>query len=702
MRVRGLWCVFLAALAVWGAGTASLAAQPCDLAFTPVAAPSFTPSMLYIGYDGSGYARTDLLAPEPIPLGFSGSDEDRVHVYCGGNCHPFGVPGAWTADWSLSTANGVSPGSFMDALANLVPVIADASSVLYLPPGDMAPGSSREILVHARLVDVCAVQGFADGPGEVRFRVTVARIADGQYSVTAILDSIDIPMEPIPPCPSTQTVCELIIQFDFWQPPGVSITAFPSAGMVLGEVRMLQAQGEDIDRLQAECGTPPGYEPPVSNFGEQEYCDRLAYAWSVVAGPGSGMFFAQGRSALFRATKKGNVTVQVRVTGSDGESAVAQQTFMIHKPRVDRLAYAGGHAIARDLDGFNYGPPEGPHWKDENDDGDAADPGDWRISAAYTRQGIVEVRRVYVDCGTKAPPAAILLGVGPGWQMFQGGICQDPDAAPAELAGCELRASLELPDKVKKYEPYVIGWFVSFGDDYFVLAGTTDTWLYVTLNDPATSYPKYESVYDISCKAAAGSSDAGAVGEAIRAKFASRELHRKARDGFNVEDGRLLRYWAVPDPPAGLAGLLRDPDGNGQCAGFAQLFKACHEVQGLSGGTVYELQYPPGAILGTELLVKEWTVVGGSPPRFRIGTEIVEAPGIPAQGNADPASRFIRHYIVRIGADYYDPSYGTGPFADENAHEDAAMAAFSLDGIFAELNRLNELELEYQPTGYLW
>src|SRR5205085_178439 len=49
----------------------------------------------------------------------------------------------------------------------------------------------------------------------------------------------------------------------------------------------------------------------------------------------------------------------------------------------------------------------------------------------------------------------------------------------------------------------------------------------------------------------------------------------------------------------------------------------------------------------------------------------------PGQGNPSPPPRFGNHFIVTYGGRYYDPSYGTGPFADQRAWEVA-----SIDGVF--------------------
>jgi hypothetical protein len=47
-----------------------------------------------------------------------------------------------------------------------------------------------------------------------------------------------------------------------------------------------------------------------------------------------------------------------------------------------------------------------------------------------------------------------------------------------------------------------------------------------------------------------------------------------------------------------------------------------------------------------------------------------------AQGNPNPRAHFCNHAIVRFNGAYYDPSYGTGPFASPTAWEDASLDGF--------------------------
>jgi hypothetical protein len=53
--------------------------------------------------------------------------------------------------------------------------------------------------------------------------------------------------------------------------------------------------------------------------------------------------------------------------------------------------------------------------------------------------------------------------------------------------------------------------------------------------------------------------------------------------------------------------------------------------------------------------------------------DVVNLPGLPGQNNEEPPPTFRNHWIVKYDGKFYDPSYGAGPFATENDHENAAI-----------------------------
>jgi hypothetical protein len=83
------------------------------------------------------------------------------------------------------------------------------------------------------------------------------------------------------------------------------------------------------------------------------------------------------------------------------------------------------------------------------------------------------------------------------------------------------------------------------------------------------------------------------------------------------------------------------------------------------------------------LLVKNWsfTPAGTAPaavaPFTHWSTEIADVAGVPGQGNSNPPGAFLNHFIVVYAGQYWDPSYGAGPFANQTAWEDASLEGFS-------------------------
>jgi hypothetical protein len=65
---------------------------------------------------------------------------------------------------------------------------------------------------------------------------------------------------------------------------------------------------------------------------------------------------------------------------------------------------------------------------------------------------------------------------------------------------------------------------------------------------------------------------------------------------------------------------------------------------------------------------------------------IFDLDGVPAQNNANPPGIFRNHFITWYAGEYYDPSYGEGPFLSNGmAHENA-----SIDALYNE-ERYNEI-----------
>lgn len=78
--------------------------------------------------------------------------------------------------------------------------------------------------------------------------------------------------------------------------------------------------------------------------------------------------------------------------------------------------------------------------------------------------------------------------------------------------------------------------------------------------------------------------------------------------------------------------------------------------------------------------------------------DAVNQPGIPGQTTEEPNPFFENHYIIQYGGRYYDPSYGTGPFATSGDHENAASDGV-LKGIRAKKKTPGVAQLTYTRVG---
>jgi hypothetical protein len=227
--------------------------------------------------------------------------------------------------------------------------------------------------------------------------------------------------------------------------------------------------------------------------------------------------------------------------------------------------------------------------------------------------------------------------------------------------------------------------------------GTSSNDVYLTLHNPSVS-PVYHTVVHLGSHNAAGQgTDAGTVA-GLWVPF----------DGLNVRrvaDNAILGYWRGGSATAMFtADLLQDT--NGQCGAWAELLKDVLAAQGISASKVgvVEASHPMSYLL----LVKTWTFTGsgvspGTAPYVYVeGEDLTDELGVPGQDNGNPPGAFYNHFIVQYAGQYYDPSYGTGPFASQNAWENASLDGFGYvgswggdDRVFAKTNDPSVVETSF-------
>jgi hypothetical protein len=122
--------------------------------------------------------------------------------------------------------------------------------------------------------------------------------------------------------------------------------------------------------------------------------------------------------------------------------------------------------------------------------------------------------------------------------------------------------------------------------------------------------------------------------------------------------------------------MLQDSDGNGQCGAWADLFCDALVANGISS---QEYEVTPKSSDLQYFLIKDWLFgfpfFGGVfPYRLRFATNVVDMVPVPpgsvygdltslstlfGQNTSPPAEKvFNKHWIVKYGSTYYDPSYG--------------------------------------------
>ena len=80
--------------------------------------------------------------------------------------------------------------------------------------------------------------------------------------------------------------------------------------------------------------------------------------------------------------------------------------------------------------------------------------------------------------------------------------------------------------------------------------------------------------------------------------------------------------------------------------------------------------------------VKDWTfgatgtAPSGCAPFTHLVPETTAGIGVDAQGNTTPPGGFYNHFITLYDGDYYDPSYGSGPFNNQMDWENASLDGY--------------------------
>lgn len=195
-------------------------------------------------------------------------------------------------------------------------------------------------------------------------------------------------------------------------------------------------------------------------------------------------------------------------------------------------------------------------------------------------------------------------------------------------------------------------------------AGTSSNQLYVTLGKPGQAFLTTVHLATVNLKGKT-KSQMQTIVDTIWAEFSGRAVYRASDTNQQTK----LKYWGTicngtTDPT-----LCFEPKGlmvqaDARCEGWSEFFFDVLRTQAVSVTKIW-IQGKPKSNLGTGQF-------------YVSGIDVVNNP---SQGDhvTAPPTRFNGHAIVRVKVNnvekLYDPSYGTGPFANLIAWEDASLIA---------------------------
>ncbi len=340
-------------------------------------------------------------------------------------------------------------------------------------------------------------------------------------------------------------------------------------------------------------------------------------------------------------------------------------------------------SVLRDETGLAYPTP---HWKDNSipADNDNADVGDHNFPVVYpsgTGMDLSATLSVFPPLPLEDTFTVTATGTRNGVTYTF--------SAPATNTGSSLTISNVLADNllpthVDYFNPLWLSWSVTQtnGENPMncSISGTGHR-IYVTLGPPNAG-SLYETVIHQGCTNAKDLTDSNSVIAAIWSEFTDRMVKRKSKDGYNNTDGTQLTYyqnWNCINTST--QALLANSDG--QCGSWAKFFIDIMGGQGINHTNEYILFQHMDATglqdFGIGFIVKNWTFSssGGTSgliddPYLNIPnspltgqqsynwtyTEVDDVIGLPGQGTPNPASLFSNHQVVKLGTQYYDPSYG--------------------------------------------
>lgn len=517
------------------------------------------------------------------------------------------------------------------------------------------------------------------------------------------------------------------------------------AGWGTGATRDFTVFGVHIETPNGKATCKDSGSVTLVAVGDPSLPPGASFQWQITSGPGAGTLSAPTTATTdFAGTTAGEVTVDVAVSNSNGATTASEEATVL-EVKVKTVSFSGGHTVYED-NGTRY---SAPHWQDNNDDGNATEAGERRFPVAYTRNS-----KMQVGADFNVVPSGFA-----GTLMIRG---TDLPGKAATISGPtatypSTQQTAVVSTTIDLLNSKAIAWeFSPDNGTSWCDARTTDHRVYVTLDDPKGSAKLWETVLDIGTRNAKGLSSPAAAVAAVWGDFQGPipGVTRKPDDGHNVMDGISMNYWLDQSSRTcqRLSAMLADPNGNGSCIAWAQLFRDVLLALGIDGPQAWSLQVDPAKPNETNFMVKRWrfgshirsgpdgmcnsdaagddvavvakgTSVGPDLPCIAPGPDgtlnstpagddtiargilkhlspaapfLINDPmsswtgcsnpigdavnllGLFGQNNPEPPPTFGNHWITKYGGQFYDPSYGAGPFPTENDHENAAIDGFQV------------------------
>jgi hypothetical protein len=390
--------------------------------------------------------------------------------------------------------------------------------------------------------------------------------------------------------------------------------------------------------------------------------------------------------------------------------------------KVREVTFSGADFIDIVADPGTAQYPAPPHWLDVNLNGVIDFPEDRALPVGYPRNtdSVVSAHFKATIQNFPYPPSNVTLKVrGSNANATHSQVNYIVPETTVTLTGDDLylpptTISNPFPTFVN-HGQLTINWEFSGNGGGWTSAGQTSNELYVTLDTPSTS-PVYHTLIHTSVPISAAyqaQTELRVIAETWK-NFVPTDglLTKHIEPLFNGNELRYYDEWDTPNNS--YQTLLANLDG--QCFSFAQLFK--HSLKA-AGVTFTPLELFRVYAISTEgMLIDSWGFNGPGTANVMFNNEMypylntledptenpanpnggldiywektngvwgyywgdtVEAfdePGESGQWTNNPKSTFTDHTIVLINGQFYDPSYGTGPFDTLQEWEDASVAGF--------------------------